>query len=106
MRHLSVQNTLKADRRGIAHPGEKTRASRQGEQELSLQKPIPTKTFTFLCSVGTSSTSRVCEFSPPAVTGSLCTHGRRRFLLERQRREISRARISKSPLASCSSLTG
>ena len=96
-RHLSVQNTLKADQRGIAHPWEKRCASRQGEQKPSLQKPIPTQTHTFHCFVGASSALCVCEVSPPVVMGPVCTQGRRRCPLERQRREMGRARGSQSP---------
>lgn len=51
-RHLSVQNTLKADQKAVAHPWVKRCASWQGEQEPSLQKPITTQTCTFLCLMG------------------------------------------------------
>lgn len=96
-RHLTVQNTLKADQRDVVHPWEKSCASQQGELEPSLQKPVPTQTHTFHCFVGASSVPCVCEVSPPVVMGPLYTQGRR-FLLERQR-EMGTARGSQSPLS-------
>lgn len=97
-RHLSVQNALKADQRGIAHPWVKRCANWRGEQKPSLQKPVPTQTCTSHCLMGSSCAPHVCGVSPQVVTGPLCTQGRR-FPLKRQRREMRRARSSRSPLS-------
>lgn len=107
MRHLSVQNTLKSEnlkaQGGTAYPWKKSCVSWQGVQEPSLQKPSPTqKHLLMLC--GHLIYTTCGEASPPVVMDPLWTHRRRRFPLERQRKEMGRAKGSQTLTGPYSSL--